>query len=152
MNDQPETWEHAIKTIIQAFNDGPALSETPDDIRRTLDAIESFLGTPLMPEACIGALAFYSRPNRERVLEEIGEMVCQKHYDYGTRNILKYGMHGIEIRVSDKIERARNLLEQGDISPLFESLEDTFADIVGYGLVAFMLDAGWFSLPTERES
>ena len=145
----PATWDEGIQFLaatlgeaqLPAFQDG-----RPADLD-LISAIESFLGTDLMCDALTGAILWYRPEHRQGAMDEIAEMVIRKHHDYGQDNILRYGLHGIEVRASDKLCRARNLLEHSERDPLYESLEDTFADLVGYGLVGLMLELGWFGLP-----
>jgi hypothetical protein len=71
------------------------------------------------------------------------ELLARKQNDYGHGNINKFGQYGIVVRLSDKIERIRNLRSRKAKS---EPYEDALADIVGYCVVALMLDDGTFSL------
>jgi hypothetical protein len=73
-----------------------------------------------------------------------------KNADYSSANISKFGLFGIVVRLSDKLERMTNLLDKvtgkaDEIRmPVNESLEDTCLDIAGYGLIAkIVARKGW---------
>jgi hypothetical protein len=68
----------------------------------------------------------------------------KKHGDYGPRNIDKFGIMGILVRSSDKIERLINLHEKSDSSPLNtdESVVDSWADLSVYGAIARAVEKG----------
>lgn len=84
----------------------------------------------------------------ELIADEIVELICDKHHDYGHENLKKHGEFGMVVRVSDKISRIENTLN----SPAFvnESREDSWRDIVGYGFQALMLQRGYLDLPTSE--
>jgi hypothetical protein len=87
------------------------------------------------------------------IATEIAELVIKKQHDYGHGNINAYGELGIKVRVSDKKERLKNLLDKIDeelnSKPLNESLEDSWMDIAGYGIIGLMWTRGWFDLELE---
>lgn len=88
---------------------------------------------------------------REMILREgwdSGYMVStlvKKQLDYGHGNINKFGTIGILVRLSDKIQRFKNLTS-GNRNPQVESIEDTLLDIVGYCIIGLMYDDGTFQL------
>lgn len=84
----------------------------------------------------------------ELIAEEIVELICEKHHDYGHENLKRYGEFGILVRISDKVSRIEHTLN----SPAFvnESREDSWRDIVGYALQALMLQSGYLDLPTSE--
>lgn len=75
-------------------------------------------------------------------------LLVSKQRDYGVRNILKFGLEGISVRLWDKIARLENL-DGNDAAPQNESVVDTLTDIVGYVVIATMLTNGWFELPLK---
>jgi hypothetical protein len=95
--------------------------------------------------AAVGAL-------RDMGLWDTDEMVrvlCSKQHDYGHNNINRFGMRGIVVRFSDKVERLDNLqLRQAQN----ESIHDTITDIVGYAVVGLMLMDGTFQLELGKEN
>lgn len=76
---------------------------------------------------------------------EMSTLLARKQHDYGHKNILKFGMQGVLVRLSDKIERLINLKTHKSEAKN-ESLLDTLRDIVGYCVVALMLNDETFSL------
>ena len=79
-----------------------------------------------------------------KLMDEAITLLVNKRRDYGN-NALKGGIHGIAIRMSDKMGRLENLLgiEDGTFKSKEaiigdEKIEDTFRDLVNYGLLALM--------------
>lgn len=77
--------------------------------------------------------------------------LAQKQHDYGHGNILRFGMRGVIVRCSDKIERLKNLWKIGHKSVL-EPIEDTYLDILGYCTIALMLIDNVFVLPLAKDA
>ena len=66
-----------------------------------------------------------------------------KNRDYGTLNILKYGVIGLIVRINDKIERVSNLMKEGNVAQVAdEKIEDTLMDMVNYATYGIMLCNG----------
>lgn len=79
---------------------------------------------------------------------DAGEMLrvlCAKQHDYGHGNINKFGLIGVLVRLSDKIERYANLVNRTNAVPN-ETVIDTVMDMVGYCVVAQMLNDHTFDL------
>jgi len=76
-----------------------------------------------------------------QVLGEVARLLIDKRHDYGKANIEKHGEFGILVRLDDKLARL-NHLRNG--SPANEPVEDTWLDIVGYGVLALLLRRGKF--------
>ena len=80
------------------------------------------------------------------VLQECGDILIQKHHDYGPKNISHSPggpLNGIRVRMWDKVARINNLLDSGS-EPKVESLRDSFLDIANYGAIALMcIDGSW---------
>ena len=70
--------------------------------------------------------------------------LCRKQHDYGHGNINRFGIYGVIVRLSDKIERLANL--NNIDKPQNESRQDTLLDIVGYCVIALMLMDDTFNL------
>lgn len=84
----------------------------------------------------------------------ISSIVIKKQHDYGPRNIAKFGMWGLIVRLHDKIARLDNLLftkRSGFKSVADETIYDTLLDIVGYSTVAMLWINNWFLLPMRKE-
>lgn len=83
----------------------------------------------------------------------VKKTVIAKQKDYGPKNISRFGINGLVIRIHDKVARLENLLSKNN-SPQNESLMDTLLDIIGYSVIAMM----WinhtflFNLSSETKS
>ena len=71
--------------------------------------------------------------------------LVKKQLDYGHGNINKFGTTGILVRLSDKVQRFKNLSSK-KLKPQVESIQDTLLDIVGYCVIGLMYDDGTFQL------
>lgn len=71
----------------------------------------------------------------------LGKLLDKKNQDYSSANIAKFGLQGIVVRLSDKIERLANLTKKNGEGN-FESIEDTLRDIAGYGLIGIVVSKG----------
>lgn len=78
----------------------------------------------------------------------ITDILIRKQRDYGTKNIIRFGIMGIMFRMYDKVARLNNLMNKafGDVTAAIynnsvqgESIIDTLVDIVGYCTIALML-------------
>ena len=70
----------------------------------------------------------------------------KKQRDYGPENIAKFGLTGVLVRSSDKIERLINLqaisIDSVQYKPAAnESIEDSWQDLSVYGVIARVLMA-----------
>lgn len=81
-----------------------------------------------------------------RILDAAGNLLIQKHHDYGPKNIAQSPggpLNGLRVRMWDKIARINNLLDSG-VEPSNESLRDSFLDLLNYSAIAMMvLDKTW---------
>lgn len=82
--------------------------------------------------------------------DDILKLLARKQHDYGHDNILRHGIEGVKVRVWDKIARLKNLQAKG-AEARNESLLDTWTDIIGYSIIAIMLEHGVFELPLEAD-
>ena len=69
------------------------------------------------------------------------DLLERKQKDYGTRNLETFGELGVLVRTTDKVERLRNLILSGQ-APNNESVEDSWKDVIGYGILGLMLHRG----------
>ena len=77
----------------------------------------------------------------KKTAEETTNLLVRKHADYGPTNIMGSPispMHGLSVRLHDKVARMVNLLSSGNPAN-FESLRDTMIDICNYGLIGVMV-------------
>lgn len=85
--------------------------------------------------------------------QEVADLVASKQRDYGPDNILKCPVGaelGIVVRLYDKLARLSNLIQAGK-EPSHEALQDTWNDVMGYGLVGKMVNEGTFTLPLKNK-
>lgn len=79
----------------------------------------------------------------ETILKTAQSIGIKKNNDYGSTNILKYGIIGIIVRLGDKIARFKNLSAQTTKQMVLdENLEDTLLDIINYSTYGEMLNDG----------
>lgn len=85
---------------------------------------------------------------------DMSRLLAAKQHDYGHKNIDRFGLQGIIVRLNDKYERLANLeftrqfLAEGHtVSPkVDETLLDTLRDIVGYCVIGLMVLDDTFKL------
>jgi len=85
----------------------------------------------------------------EQFLDDI-KLFDKKQHDYGTNNISKFGVLGILVRVTDKVERLINLNKKSEQSKIAkieanEPTLDNWADITVYGAIARIVNKGEWS-------
>lgn len=81
----------------------------------------------------------------------IANIVIEKQRHYGKDNIKDFGEMGILIRANDKFARLKNMI-LNKMENSEEPKKDTWTDIIGYALLALMLEDGTFDLPLEKAS
>lgn len=89
----------------------------------------------------------------QQVLDELMQMFLKKHRDYGKGNIQSVGELGIALRVTEKIERIKNLLmKHGGKLPANESVEETWIDVAVYAIIAVLVKREQFEkLEVKKE-
>lgn len=85
------------------------------------------------------------------VLSDISDTLIKKQLDYGPNAIKRFGLEGIVIRMSDKMERLINLIELKKDPSVDESIEDTLFDLAGYAVIGLMYLEGNFPLPIKQK-
>lgn len=146
------TWDESAKQWIDYLqSDNPDVQEaTVDDLEAYRDAASDIIMSDIktrnlemifvrMAQSVIIKLKNTNSWDGELMLETL----CAKQHDYGHNNINRYGLTGLIIRLSDKVERYKNLLGKEARN---ESTHDTLVDIVGYCVVSLMLIDETFQL------
>ena len=147
-------WDDNFK---QALYDGidPSDGYSPSDASEALQEYfkEIMAGTKPSPSNSgvfykirNGALLLLSSKYKRDVntiLDASFRIGVAKNRDYGTLNILRYGVIGIIVRINDKIERVSNLMKDGNVAQVAdEKIEDTLMDMVNYATYGIMLCNG----------
>ena len=84
-----------------------------------------------------------------KVLDEVQDLMIRKRKDYGYSNILELGREGVLGRINDKRNRLIGIV--GGHKPLCEAADDSWLDIIGYGLIGLLLQRGQWYVPVEDE-
>jgi len=88
----------------------------------------------------------------KEIVDEQFELFCKKHLDYGMHNVsagtnldtqdeIEFAMTGLWYRLSDKINRWKNMIISGRKAQN-ETIIDTFQDITNYGIIAQLVKRG----------
>ena len=142
--------------IKQGFNRVNFIAPTADDLRDVMVEGESGIlavcpqdERPLYrvskrrlewPNGALSLLSTKYNRDVKDVLDASYKIGIAKNRDYGTVNILKYGVVGLIVRLNDKISRAVNLLKEGNTALVAdEKVEDTIMDMVNYATYGIML-------------
>lgn len=78
-------------------------------------------------------------------------LMIGKQAAYGSKGIEAFGELGVLVRASDKLERLKHLIHTG-ADPDWETVEDTWRDLMNYALIALMVRHGTWGLPMEGVS
>ena len=90
----------------------------------------------------------------QSIVNEQFELFAKKHLDYGMHNVsagtnldtadeVEFAMTGLWYRLSDKINRWKNMIISGRKAQN-ETLIDTFQDITNYGIIAQLVERGFW--------
>ena len=88
----------------------------------------------------------------QEIVDEQLELFAKKHLDYGMHNVsagtnldtkdeVEFAMTGLWYRLSDKINRWKNMIISGRKAQN-ETLIDTFQDVTNYGIIAQLVSRG----------
>lgn len=154
------TWEEAARWAAEELANLVDLGTPHDSPDYYVNIVDAELGDPkpswitLAWRAARGYLAFTGLLDLD--VDALVNLLASKQHDYGHDNILRYGVDGIKVRVSDKVCRLRNLLsrsgDDGASGAMNEAIEDSFLDIVGYAVIAIMLEHHVFELPLAADA
>lgn len=78
------------------------------------------------------------------ISDALTNLLIKKHADYGPKNISQSPggpLNGLRVRMWDKVARINNLIDNGKHAQN-ESLEDSFADLANYSIIALMVLKG----------
>ena len=74
----------------------------------------------------------------EKIADEMKELIKKKNRAYGDTNIIRMGKLGVLQRIDEKVERLRNMINKNIED--FETKEDSWKDIAGFGIIGVMLE------------
>lgn len=86
----------------------------------------------------------------DQVFAEQRALMIKKQMAYGPRNIGEFGEWGVLVRASDKLERLKHLMKE-DRDPEWETVEDTWRDLLNYAAIALMWRRNAWYLPLGVE-
>src|SRR6056300_980419 len=89
----------------------------------------------------------------KKILDEMYLTFCKKQRNYGPGNIsvgtpletdedIKLSLTGLWFRKNDKVNRLKQLVVLGQPDEVGESLQDTYADLSVYGIIAQIVQNG----------
>ncbi len=85
------------------------------------------------------------------VLENL-MLMNRKQHDYGSLNLTKFGVPGIVVRTSDKLERLVQLTRPGAQAQVSEeSIADTLRDLSNYGLIGYVMQKNLWPNENNRD-
>jgi len=74
----------------------------------------------------------------KNITDEISQMLLKKNEEYGSASF-DLGLNGNMVHLWDKVRRYRTLIEKKDYTPIFETIDDTLKDIIGYAIIGLMI-------------
>lgn len=81
----------------------------------------------------------------DKTVTKCMNIAYKKNKDYGSANILDFGISGLLVRINDKLARLINLEKLKSRSVKDETIEDTIEDIINYSIYLKMLSVEvWF--------
>ena len=89
----------------------------------------------------------------KRIMQEQYELFCKKQLDYGPGNIAvgtnlqteqekDVALMGVWFRMSDKIQRLKNMVVLGSTNVHNESIEDSYKDLSNYSVICQIVKNG----------
>ena len=84
-------------------------------------------------------------------LGDVGDLLVRKQLDYGPNAVSRFGLQGIIVRMSDKLERLINLSQLQADPEVNESIDDTLYDIAGYAILGLILRKYGMPLPIKKK-
>ena len=89
----------------------------------------------------------------KRIMQEQYELFCKKQLDYGPGNIAvgtnlqtqqekDVALMGVWFRMSDKVQRLKNMVVLGSTNVHNESIEDSYKDLSNYSVICQIVKNG----------
>lgn len=152
-NYRPQTLEEALLIIMSEYNGWAHNSRLKSlggkkDLSRIDHWIEELLTFP--EELTEDKLEVFKRImylasfHNHIKPSDLVNLLLKKRHDYGHLSLMRFGVYGILVRMTDKVWRLHNLLT---VAPRNESVEDSWIDIMGYSTLVLLIGRGWITLP-----
>lgn len=151
---EPKTWEEAARAASESMGldwwaTAAFVANAPMMYVVRIDEHLAQQQYGFLAREAVRGLRAYGRADFD--VDRLVDMLAAKQHDYGHNNILRYGVGGVQVRISDKVCRLKNLLGRGK-NANHEAVEDSFVDIVGYCVIAVMLQDDTFHLPLAADA
>jgi len=145
--DQIDSAGFALRNLENIFSRLSALVKENNFTQLNIDNENIFLLTSMNAIKMLNELLDTKRFTFLQT--EIYNLLVNKQFNYGPKNIIEFGILGIIVRMYDKVARLVNLITKADslknalnVSTIKdESIIDTLFDIVGYCTMALMIES-----------
>lgn len=161
--DMAKSWEQSAAQWVGYIGGSHIQAKSKLDFGVLRDRIDALIGTVFHNDKEPNADAFvlvaspvaqYLRHMGEWDTAQMALLLASKQHDYGHKNIDRFGLKGIIVRLNDKYERLANLeftrqfFEEGKtvVPKVNETIVDTLVDIVGYCVIGLMVLDDTFKL------
>jgi len=147
----PRDWNSAVKCALMALdNHAPQLGLVPPEV--SMHNIEwavnegktkasSYL--PTFKDAAKHVM--HDMPEQDML--DLPALLLSRHMKYGKGNIATFEYIGIGVRMHDKLSRLTHANK--DVNFTDETVADTRMDVVGYTVIAIMVEKQWWNLPVQ---
>lgn len=132
----------AMKEKWRARVEGEELKTPEEFLEELVDVAAEHLAAESIEAPADGAPGPARAEHLEWLAElmaEVEELMRERGAKYGPGNIAQFGDYGVLVRLSDKLSRMQHSLEHDHAD---ESVEDTWKDVVGYGLIGLAWSRG----------
>lgn len=145
--DQIDSAGFALRNLENIFSRLSALVKENNFTQLNIDNENIFLLTSMNAIKMLNELLDTERFTFLQT--EIYNLLVNKQFNYGPKNIIEFGILGIIVRMYDKVARLVNLITKADslkdalnVSTIKdESIIDTLFDIIGYCTMALMIES-----------
>jgi len=150
----PTTWQQAAVEALIVIGQNAAHAPEVPSFDKSMSNMEPYVNEghqavsilavdDAILNIAIRAWLWLTEEDRDKMVP----LIVSRQRKYGTGNIMKFETRGIIIRMSDKIERLRNM--GGDFAD--DSVVDAYMDLVGYAVIHWMCAHDYFTLPLDPE-
>lgn len=94
-----------------------------------------------MTSDMMSLLAYLTKNGPLTIKKKCYNIGISKNHDYGSNNILRFGVLGIIVRLGDKLARLETLIESTNLV-VDEKIEDTIEDAINYCVYGIMISIG----------